>query len=403
MNIILGKLILLFVLLIVLMKCRLNLSWSMGITILAGFILYGFGWSGSLDLLKTATFTWDTFSLVATVYAIFVIQGLLEARGELKKAQENLSALFNNRRLNSAVAPVFIGLLPSAAAVTIAGEIVRDTCRDDIPVELQAFLTTFFRHIPESILPTYVSIILMCSLSGTPLASFVLLQIPMTALCFLLGYLLYARRIPKETGLPPCESKKKEALGALSHLWSLLLIIILVLAFGRSVLFSACIACLLLLAMHRFQPEELPAVLKKAFRGNVLCSTYLIMVFKEILKASSAAEELPKALLSIPLPAFVIFMILFFLAPFVVGCDATSAMFTVMAFSAVPGAGAPLAVLLQTTMYTAMQFSPTHICIHMTADYFHVPFGRITRYMLPVAAILLPAAAAYYLLLTVVL
>ena len=87
MNIILGKLILLFVLLIVLMKCRLNLSWSMGITILAGFVLYGFGWSGSLDLLKTATFTWDTFSLVATVYAIFVIQGLLEARGALKKAQ----------------------------------------------------------------------------------------------------------------------------------------------------------------------------------------------------------------------------------------------------------------------------------------------------------------------------
>ena len=30
------------------------------------------------------------------------------------------------------------------------------------------------------------------------------------------------------------------------------------------------------------------AVLKKAFRGNVLCSTYLIMVFKEILKASGA-------------------------------------------------------------------------------------------------------------------
>ena len=40
MNIILGKLILLFVLLIVLMKCRLNLSWSMGITILAGFVLF---------------------------------------------------------------------------------------------------------------------------------------------------------------------------------------------------------------------------------------------------------------------------------------------------------------------------------------------------------------------------
>ena len=403
MSIILLKLILLFAILIVLMKCRLNLSQAMGVTILAAFVLYRFGSAGSLELLKTATFTWETFSLVATVYVIFVIQGLLETRGELKKAQENLSALFNNRRLNAAVAPVFIGLLPSAAAVTIAGEIVRDTCKDDIPIDLQAFITTFFRHIPESILPTYVSIILMCSLSGVALSAFVLLQIPMTALCFLLGYLLYARRIPKETGLPPCESKKKEALGALSHLWSLLLIIVLVLAFGRSVLFSSCIAIVLLLLVHRFSPAELPAVLKGACRWNVLVSTYLIMVFKEILKASGAAEELPKVLMQIPLPAFLIFMILFFLSPFVVGSDATSAMFTVMAFTSIPGGGAPLAVLLQTTMYTAMQFSPTHICIHMTADYFGVPFGQITRYMLPVAAILLPAAAIYYLLLTAVL
>ena len=127
------------------------------------------------------------------------------------------------------------------------------------------------------------------------------------------------------------------------------------------------------------------------------------MVFKEVLKASGAAEELPGALMKIPVPAFLIFMLLFFLAPFVVGSDATSAMFTVMAFSSIPGAGVPLAVLLQTTMYTAMQFSPTHICIHMAADYFRVPFGKVTRYMLPIAVIMLPAAAAYYLLLTAVL
>ncbi|MBR5640541.1 MAG: DUF401 family protein [Firmicutes bacterium] len=403
MNLILVKLVILFILLIVLMKLKLKLAPAMAITIAVSLVLYGFGLSGSLNLLKDATFTWSTFSLVATVYAIFVVQGLLEKRGELKKAQENLSALFNNRRINATVAPVFIGLLPSAAAVNIAGEIVKDSVGDELPDDELAFITTFFRHIPESFLPTYLSIILMCSLSGVSPASFVLVQLPMTALCFVLGYMFYARRIPKETGLPPCEDKKKEALGILQHLWSLLLIIVLVLAFGRSVLFSTCVAIIALLIVHRFKPAELPDVLKQACRWNVLLSTYLIMVFKEILKASGAAEELPKALMGIPVPAFVIFMLLFFLAPFVVGSDATSAMFTVMAFSSISSAGVPLAVLLQTTMYTAMQFSPTHICIHMVADYFKVPFGEVTRYMLPIAACLLPAAVAYYLLLSAVL
>ena len=403
MNLILVKLVILFVLLIVLMKLKLKLAPAMAITIAVSLVLYGFGLSGSLTLLKDATFTWSTFSLVATVYAIFVVQGLLEQRGELKKAQENLSALFNNRRINATVAPMFIGLLPSAAAVNIAGEIVKDSVGDELPDDLLAFITTFFRHIPEGILPTYLSIILLCNLGGVSLPAFVVAQVPMAVLFFVLGYVIYARRIPKDTGLPPCESKKKEAMGILQHLWSLMLIIVLVLAFGRSVLFSTCIAIAALLLVHRFRPAELPPVLIGACRWNVLLSTYLIMVFKEVLKASGAAEELPGALMKIPVPAFLIFMLLFFLAPFVVGSDATSAMFTVMAFSSIPGAGVPLAVLLQTTMYTAMQFSPTHICIHMVADYFKVPFGKVTRYMLPIAAILLPVVAAYYLLLTTVL
>lgn len=403
MNLILVKLVILFALLITLMKLKIKLAPAMGITILVSFVLYGFGFEGSFDLLKSATLSFSTFSLVATVYSIFVVQGLLEARGQLKAAQENLSALFNNRRVNTAVAPMFIGLLPSAAAVNIAGEIVKDTCKDDIDDVRQAFMTTFFRHIPEGILPTYLSIILLCNLGGVSIPAFVICQLPMAVLFFALGYLFYARKIPKETGLPPCENKAAEVKGVFAHLWSLILIIVLVLAFGRSVLFSACVAIVLMLLVYRFRPAELPGILKKACRWNVLFSTYLIMVFKEVLKASGAAEELPKALMNIPVPAFLIFMLLFFLAPFVVGSDATSAMFTVMAFSSVPGAGVPLAVLLQTTMYTAMQFSPTHICIHMTADYFDVPFGRITRLMLPIAAVILPAVVLYYLLLTAVL
>ena len=93
MNLILVKLIALFVLLIVLMKLKLKLAPAMAITIAVSLVLYGFGLNGSLTLLKNATFTWSTFSLVATVYSIFVIQGLLEQRGELKKVHLSRDAL----------------------------------------------------------------------------------------------------------------------------------------------------------------------------------------------------------------------------------------------------------------------------------------------------------------------
>lgn len=403
MNILIIKLILLFAILVTLMKLKLKLSVSMAVTVLVSLFLFNFGVTGSLDLLKDATFSFSTFSLVAIVYIIYLLQAMLDNRKQLKLAQENLNKLFNNRRINAALAPVFIGLLPSAAAATICGEIVRDSAKDDIPVEDQAFITNYFRHIPESFLPTYTSVILMCSLAGIKPASFVIGMFPMVVLAFALGYLFYVRRIGKETGLPPCENKAAELKGLFRHLWSLILIIVLVLAFKRSVLFSEALTIVLMLFVYKFKPAEMPPLLKKAFNYNVLASAYLIMVLKAVLKTSGVIDALPNVLTAIPIPAYLIFAVLFFLSPFVVGADATSAMFTAMAFAAIPGAGMPLAVLLNTFCYIAMNFSPTHICIHIVADDFKVPFGAITKRMLPIAGLMMLGAVGYYLLLTAVL
>ncbi|MCQ2561471.1 MAG: DUF401 family protein [Clostridia bacterium] len=403
MNILIVKLIILFAVLVALMKFKVKLAKAMAITVLFSLFLFNFGVNGSIELLKDSTFSFSTFSLVAVVYVIFLLQGMLDKRNQLKLAQENLNALFNNRRINAAVAPIFIGLLPSAAAVTICGEIVRDSVKDDIPREEQAFITNFFRHIPESFLPTYTSIILMCSLSGVQPASFVIGMAPMAALSFILGYIFYIRKIGKDTGLPPCKNKTAEVKGLFQHLWALLLIIVLVLAFKRTVLFSEVLAIVLMLFVYKFKPSEMPELLKKAFNGNVLASTYLIMVLKSVLKMSGVTDELPKVLSSIPVPAFLIFAALFFISPFVVGSDATSAMFTSMAYAAIPGSGMPLAVLLNTFSYIAMNFSPTHICIHIVSEDYGVPFGEITKRMIPIAVLMAAGAIGYYLLLTAIL
>lgn len=403
MNPIIIKTLLIFAILVVLIKRKLKLSVAMAITVAAGLVIYGFGLSGSVELLKDATFSFSTLSLLGVVYFIYLLQALLDSRNHLKLAQENMNALFNNRRINAALAPVFIGLLPSAAAVTICGEIVRDSAGDEISIEDQAFITNFFRHIPESFLPTYTAIVLMCSLSGVSPASFVLGMVPVILLAFALGYLFYVRKIGKETGLPPCENKAAQLKELFLHLWPILLIVVMVLAFKRSVLFSEAVALVLMAAAYRLKPEEILPLLKKACNINVLASTYLIMVLKLILSSSGVIDQMPVLLSSVPVPAYLIFAALFFLSPFVVGSDATSAMFTAMAFGAIPGAGMPLAVLLNTFCYVAMNFSPTHICIHITADDFNVPFGAITKRMIPIAVILLAATVAYYLLLTAVL
>ncbi|MEG2185660.1 MAG: DUF401 family protein, partial [Cloacibacillus sp.] len=87
---------------------------------------------------------------------------------------------------NAAGAPLFIGLLPSAAAMILCGDIVKDYTQGYLDRKEQAFVASWSRHIPKSTLPTYFGVLLMSALSGVPLPKFMLGMImPLVALVLL--------------------------------------------------------------------------------------------------------------------------------------------------------------------------------------------------------------------------
>ena len=50
---------------------------------------------------------WSSLSVILVVYLIAFLQRVLDARGMLRGAQQDLDALFHNRRINASGAPVF--------------------------------------------------------------------------------------------------------------------------------------------------------------------------------------------------------------------------------------------------------------------------------------------------------
>ena len=116
---------------------------------------------------------WNSFSVLVSLYLITYLQRMLEARSQIKLAQLDLNGLLQHRRVNAAGAPLFIGLLPSAAAMILCADIVKDSTDGYLDPKEQAFVTSWFRHIPESTLPTYTGVLLMASLSGQPLGIYI--------------------------------------------------------------------------------------------------------------------------------------------------------------------------------------------------------------------------------------
>lgn len=343
-----------------------------------------------------AVFTnWGSFSVLVSLYLITYLQRMLEARSQIRLAQQDLNGLFHNRRVNAAGAPLFIGLLPSAAAMILCGDIVKEATAGYLKPKDQAFVTSWFRHIPESTLPTYSGVLLMANLAGVPLGSFMVHMIVPMLVLGVLGYFPYLHRLPKDPGTPRSKKRGQDALHLLYHLWTLLAIILLILAGKLSIVPAVTIVIIAAVFVYRFRLKELIPMIRTAFETKLLLNTFLVLVLKEFISYTGVTGTLPETLSALPIPAYLIFALLFFVGGIISGTNGIIALGTPLAFAAIPG-GTPLMVLLMCMCHAASQISPTHVCLVVASDYFHITLGELIRKTLPVALLFCVLMIGYY-------
>ncbi|MCD7749236.1 MAG: DUF401 family protein [Oscillospiraceae bacterium] len=343
---------------------------------------------------------WSLLSILVSLYLITFLQRMLEARSQIKLAQEDLNGLFHNRRVNVSGAALFIGLLPSAAAMILCGDIVKDNTDGYQNPKSQAVVTCWFRLIPESSLPTYARVLLMASLSSVPLGSFMLGMVVPILTLFALGYFPCLARLPKDPGTPRSENRLRDLRNLFLHLWPLLLILVLILAFGLSVVPAVAISIVAGIIVYRFSIREMLSMLRNAWEVKLLLNTFLVLVLKEFIEYTAVLETLPDILSALPIPAYLIFAILFLLGGIISGSSGIIALGTPIAFAAMDG-GMPLMVFLMCMAHAASQISPTHICLVVASDYFHITLGALIRRTLPVALAFCVLMVGYYNLLLI--
>lgn len=324
------KLGLLFASLVLLLALRRPLWQTLLGALAAAALLFAIPPLEMLRLAVKPVTNWQPASVLLTLYLITFLQRILESRSQIRLAQEDLNRLFHNRRINILGACLFIGLLPSAASMLLCTELVKNETEGCLSPRDQAFTASWLRHIPESALPTYTAVLLMLNLSGVETAAFLLEMLPPVLMLGAIGYLFCLRRV---------------------------------------------------------RPAELKRFFLSAFERKMLGNTLLVLILKEFLSRTGALEALPRALSALPLPSYLIFGLLFFLATLVSGSTAAVAM------------AAPLMVFLMCVTHGASQLSPTHVCLVVAADYFHLPLGSLVRRTIPAVALFCLGAAAYYQLL----
>ena len=394
------KLAAVFAAVIVAMSLKVRLAVSVAIASVICIILFQLPLTDAFNVIVNVLTSKDFLLVIRILYCITFLQRMLESRNQLKLAQQDLDNIFHNRRINATVAPILIGLLPSPAAAIICGEIVSDAAGDALDKDEKAAITSYYRHIPESFLPTYSAVIIMAGISKVPVGSFVLGMLPLIVVMYLLGYVFYIKKIPHSGNVrTDAGTVIKGLIDLFKHLWTIIAIVVLIMLFKLSTLTATLIILALAWFFYSFKPDDLLPLAKRSLDISLMTVTFAVYVFKEILSATGVIEDIPVFFSSLSIPPLYVFILMFFVGTVVLGSQAIVTICTPLAFAAIPQGGWPLMVLLHTCAYAAMQISPTHVCMVIIADYFKSTLGAMSRKLLAIVLLLVVISTGYYHLL----
>ena len=389
------KLFAVFFLIVATLKLKKPLYVSILTGIAGTSLLYGVGFIQTVQIMGISSVSPITITLILAFYSITFLQRMLEKREKLILAEKALCGIFNSRRVNAMLAPFIIGLLPSAGAVIIACPIVDNAGGESIRQADHTFITSYYRHISEAFLPTYSSILLALQLSGVDMSAFVLLMLPMALILFILGYYMYVKKIPVETGLPNSTNKKDDVKNLVLSIWPILLAIIGILAIKIQVHVAVAIVIVLNFITGKFSWKEIQPMFFSAFEKKLIFNTIVIMMFKDVLTYTGVIDRLPENFAGLPVPPVIIFALVFLVGTIVAGTQAIIALGIPLAFAAIPGGGLPLMVLLMSMTYIAMQVSPTHICLAIVTEEFKTSYIELVKRTVPVMALFLLVLSGY--------
>lgn len=395
------KLALIFILVMVIISRKQPIYTAVSIGALLTWLLYGISLKDGFSAILTGALSKSTLSLIVVMYIVTFLQKMMEQRGAIYRAQKGLSALFNNRWVNCAAAPTFIGMLPTPNAAFIAGDIVKASAGEYLTHEEMAVTTTYFRHVSESFMPTYTAILTALTLAGIAAGDFVVAMLPIVAVIIASGCFWFLRgKVPMSTGEQPSKNKGADLLEILKGLWPIITVILIVIFLGWEVYQAAALILVCYFFVHKFNFEEIKPYFRSSFQEKLVFNTFAVMIFKEFLTASGAINALPDFFAQLPIPTFLVFVLIFLFGTIVSGSTAIIVLCLPVAMASVPAAGLPLLVLLMGVIYAASQMSPTHICLALTAEYFGISLGTLVRKSIPPIMTTVAFAILYYVVWT---
>ncbi|WP_456398315.1 TIGR00529 family membrane protein [Palaeococcus sp. (in: euryarchaeotes)] len=377
-----------FTLVILLIRLKVNIGLSIFTGSLTLGLLFGLTPWDLLNTLYVSITSWTTIRLILIIVSIMGLTNVFSQIGYLKCMEKAAKELFPSEKYSLAALPSLIGLMPMPAGALVSAPMIEGIAdRLGVPPEKKTLINYWFRHIWEHSWPMYQSIIIASAILGISIREFSTKMFPFTIIMVVVGYFFLLKPIKT---LDEERGNRKEGLKLfLKSTYPILVIIVVSIVFGYDMVYGAFIGFLSALIPY-FKKVSKREVIRYALQPKILFLLLSVMYFKELLDVTGAVKTLPKTILELNLPIVLVITI----TPFVVGLiTGISFAYVGMTFPLLAPffTGFDKIALAYLSGYMGMLFSPVHLCLVFSAEYYKAELGGVYKKML------LPALALFFL------
>ncbi len=391
-----------FTVIILLLRKKVAMGWVMLAAALLLGILFQVSPANQLLVLKRAVLSQVFLQLGVALNIIIFLEHILRTKGYLNKTLNALAVLIPNPKVNIAILPAFLGLLPSPGGAVFSAPLVEEAGQNlTMNAETKSLVNYWFRHVWEYFMPLYPGTILVAEILGVPVGRVAAILFGFFFAVILIGFGLIIRKIPQSPAVDRPDrvatvSRKQALLELIAGIWPVAVIVLLVLFFHWDVGLTVAGVIVLLLLLNRYRRAELTQLWQDGFKLSLVYLIAGILIFKEMLQASGVVEWLPQYLKSLGVPDLAVVIALPLLVAFAVGITQAYVAATFPLLIGIIGHGAGvkpgMLILAFISGFVGLMLSPMHLCFVLTVDYFKANFLKVWLSLLVPEAILLTIA-----------
>ena len=402
------QILLALLLMIVLLRKRIHISYAALAAALLLFALSGFHPAQFCQALYSTLVSWTTWDMVFTLFFVMCLEHILRTSGILKNFTQAAGNLFHDNRIVLGFMPAFLGFLPSLGGAIFSAPMVEEAARPyRLTPERKTAINYWFRHVWEFSNPILPSLLLAATLTGIPVGKMISHQFVLSFAAIAIGAVIMlhgAQFQPSgETASASADTesadKKDQLKAVVLAIGPILLNVFLVTVCHFKTTLSMLLIVLLLTVILRYKPLQWVNMLRDGLNMPIITSILAILFFQGMLYATGTIDGLIVFFQESGIPAAAVVYLTAFFMGMLTGL---SQGVVAIAFPLlVPLLGPNLDAVALTLIcgLTGTMLSPAHLCLIMTVEYFHASMFATLKPVAIAQFILLAFAFAWMLLL----